>query len=139
MSADSGVKSPQPGGELSEGKEGEKKRRQGAFIGVVRGGNGRVINRELMRSNGGRCSVSGVIDGRRLKTTDVVRQVGPTRQRGGRPLQRTGSAKRFPGPRARIATGPKRFPGVQFHFYFVFLLFSFLFPFFFYSDFSFEF
>jgi hypothetical protein len=34
--------------------KGEKKRRQGAFIGVVRGRNGRAINQELRRSNGGR-------------------------------------------------------------------------------------
>jgi hypothetical protein len=121
----------QPGGTVYCGLKGEKKRRQGAFIGVVRGRNGRVINRELRRSNGGRCSVSGVIDGRRLKTTDVVRQVGPTRQRGGRPLQRTGSVKRFPGPRALFSVGLKGFPGSVL---FLFLPSSFLF-----LDFCFEF
>jgi hypothetical protein len=62
--------------------------------------------------------------------------VGPTRQRGGRPLQRTGSGM-VAGLRARIATGPKRFPEIQNPIFILLLLFSFLFfPFSFYSDFS---
>jgi hypothetical protein len=51
------------------GKKGEMERRQGDFIGMVRGRNGRAFNRELRRSNSGRGSVSGEFSGWSLMMT----------------------------------------------------------------------
>jgi hypothetical protein len=127
LSADSGVKSPQPGGELSEGRKGEGQR--GLRATYSRGD--ALIKAGSKGIEGGERGLLLGLDHRREKRLEIDDdRWGPRSVRGRE--KRVPIRLRRDGLRARFATGPKRFPGVQFHFYFVFLLFS-------YSDFSFEF
>jgi hypothetical protein len=120
MSADSGVKSPQPGGELSEGKEGERQRGRGPFIRVV-GSSIKAGSKGI--DGGGRVTGNGRRREFRSKLEDDLALT-----KGSHPSVRrrdTGSVKRLPGPRALFSVGLKGFPGVRFNI--LFLLSPFLF------------